>query len=179
MHRYLSFFAILALLNGCGEDGESEIEHISTPDEISPDSTPSSDNNTTNSAPEFLVDTTGGEVNIPPTIPSSATSMNTTIVPDDFSYNSAVEQKFTFDIRAYSTAPSYVSIYREFTQKEDGSFKAHYNSRIISAPLENGEGTLHYVSSKEQYYVLAEVWFYDHTNPIQKRIPNTDTQWIW
>ena len=179
MHHFLSIFLILFLLQACGEGEDSEIEDINVGDEvIFPIDLPSG-NISSSRAPAFLVDTSSGEINIPPTIPSSAATMNTTIVPDGFSYNLSVNKQFTLDIRAYSISPAHVSIYGEFTENDDGSFKAHYNTRIISAPLENGQGILNYVSSEDQYYVLAEVWFYEETDPLQKRISSTETDWIW
>ncbi|MBE1275475.1 hypothetical protein EH171_11315, partial [Enterovibrio baiacu] len=88
-------------------------------------------------------------------------------------------QNFEVDIRGYSVSPAYISLYGEFMENDDGTFTANYNSRITSAPVEDGEATLDYVSSDSQYYVLAEVWYYDGTSPVQKRIPNTESSWVW
>ncbi len=179
MHHFLSLFVILFLLQACGEGDDTEMDDINVPDEVIVPINPPSGNTSSSHTPAFLVDSSGGEANIPPTISSSARTMNTTIVPDDFSYSLSVNKHFTLDIRAYSMSPAYVSIYREFSENDNGSFNAHYNSRIISASLENGQAMLNYVSSEDQYYVLVEVWFYGNTDPLQKRIPNTETNWTW
>lgn len=177
MKHYFYIIAILTLLSACGDD--TEITTVTAPDDVSDNSVSETENQATSSTLEFLVDSSGGLANIPATIPSSATALNTTIVADDFSYNPLVEQHFIVDISGYSTAPAYLSFYGDFSENEDGTFTAHYNSRIISASLENGQVTLDYVSADSQYYVLAEVWFYDSINPLQKRIPNTDSSWVW
>ena len=176
MNKHLTVIAMITLITACGGGGDGgDVASVTASDTASSTGSAS----TTSNAPSMLVDTSGGVADIPETITSSATSMSETVVPDDFSYNPVLEQHFDVDIRGYSVSPAYISLYGEFTENDDGSFTADYNSRITSAPVEDGEATLDYVSSDSQYYVLAEVWFYDGTSPVQKRIPNTESSWEW
>ncbi|MEZ8084187.1 hypothetical protein [Enterovibrio norvegicus] len=178
MNKHLTVIALITLLTACGGGGDGgDVASVTASDTGTANDSGSA--STTSSAPSMLVDTSGGVADIPETITSSATSMSETVVPDDFSYNPVLEQNFEVDIRGYSVSPAYISLYGEFTENDDGTFTANYNSRITSAPVEDGEATLDYVSSDSQYYVLAEVWFYDGTSPVQKRIPNTESSWVW
>ncbi|PML82169.1 hypothetical protein [Enterovibrio norvegicus] len=178
MNKHLTVIALITLLTACGGGGDGgDVASVTASDTGTANDSGSA--STTSSAPSMLVDTSGGVADIPETITSSATSMSETVVPDDFSYNPVLELNFDVDIRGYSVSPAYISLYGEFTENDDGTFTANYNSRITSAPVEDGEATLDYVSSDSQYYVLAEVWFYDGTSPVQKRIPNTESSWVW
>ncbi|MEI8607637.1 hypothetical protein P4S70_00205 [Enterovibrio sp. Hal110] len=178
MNKPITIIALITLLTACGGGGDGgDVASVTASDTGTANDSGSA--SSTSSAPSMLVDTSGGVADIPETITSSATSMSETVVPDDFSYNPVLEQHFDVDIRGYSVSPAYISLYGEFTENDDGSFTADYNSRITSAPVEDGEATLDYVSSDSQYYVLAEVWFYDGTSPVQKRIPNTEASWTW
>ncbi|MBE1277853.1 hypothetical protein [Enterovibrio baiacu] len=179
MNKPITIIAMITLLSACGGGGDGGDVASVTASDTGTSSTTDSSSANTSSAPSMLVDTSGGVADIPETITSSATSMSETVVPDDFSYNPVLEQNFEVDIRGYSVSPAYISLYGEFTENDDGTFTANYNSRITSAPVEDGEATLDYVSSDSQYYVLAEVWFYDGTSPVQKRIPNTESSWVW
>ncbi|OEE66944.1 hypothetical protein A1OO_14360 [Enterovibrio norvegicus FF-33] len=184
MNRLLSITSLITLLTACGGGGDGgDAVSVTTTDDSGAFENPIAAGTLEDAnEPETLgmqVDNSGGLANIPTTVSSSATSMSATVVPDGFSYNPVLEQLFVVDIRGYSVSPAYITVYGEFTENDDGTFTAHYNSQIVAASLENGQTTLNYVSSDSQFYVLAEVWFYDGTNPVQKRIPNTESSWVW
>ncbi|MDD1779951.1 hypothetical protein LRP49_01960 [Enterovibrio sp. ZSDZ35] len=175
-HKYLSIIAMTALLTACGGggDGDTTTTGISTDNSPSEEESSSSSNSTS-----MLVDTSGGVANIPATVGSSATSMSSMVVPDSFSYNPNVQQSFVVDVSGYAASNATITLYRNFSANNDGSYSADYNSRLVAAQLINGQGTVDIVNTTSQYYLLAEVWFDDGTTPIQKRIPNTETSWIW
>ncbi|PKF49951.1 hypothetical protein AT251_15135 [Enterovibrio nigricans] len=173
MHKYISVIAMTALLTACGGgDGETVTTGVTT------DNSPQEEGTSSNSA-SMLVDTSGGVANIPATVGSSATSMSSMVVPNSFSYNPNVQQSFVVDVTGYAASNATITLYRNFSANNDGSYSADYNSRLVAAQLINGQGTVDIVNTTSQYYLLAEVWFDDGTTPIQKRIPNTDTSWIW
>ncbi|SKA62641.1 hypothetical protein [Enterovibrio nigricans] len=173
IHKYISVIAMTALLTACGGgDGETVTTGVTT------DNSPQEEGTSSNSA-SMLVDTSGGVANIPATVGSSATSMSSMVVPNSFSYNPNVQQSFVVDVTGYAASNATITLYRNFSANNDGSYSADYNSRLVAAQLINGQGTVDIVNTTSQYYLLAEVWFDDGTTPIQKRIPNTDTSWIW
>ncbi|MDD1793280.1 hypothetical protein LRP50_09090 [Enterovibrio sp. ZSDZ42] len=118
-------------------------------------------------------------VDIPPTVSSDATQMSEMVVEDNFSYDPVIAQSLEVDITAYSTSQAYVSIYGGFVENPDGSYSPDYNSRITAKTLEGGFGDVDYLLADSQYYMLAEVFFYDGTTPIQMRITNEQTDWVW
>ncbi|KXF83472.1 hypothetical protein ATN88_07035 [Enterovibrio coralii] len=180
MFKQISIVTLIALLTACGGgDGDGAVStgtgsSTGTSNAPQDESTGTSSNSAT-----MLVDTSGGEAVIPPTVTSSATSMSSMSVPSSFSYNPNVSQSFVVDVSGYAASNATITLYRAFTENNNGTYSADYNSSIATALLINGQGTIDIVNTTSQYYLLAEVWFDDGTSPIQKRIPNTDTSWIW
>ncbi|OEE66709.1 hypothetical protein A1OO_13140 [Enterovibrio norvegicus FF-33] len=136
-------------------------------------------NGTSNPTPTVLTGANPEVVDIPPTVTSDATQMSEMVVPNGFSYDPVVSQSLEVDISSYSISQAYVSIYGGFVENPDGSYSADYNSRITAKTLESGFGDVDYLLADSQYYMLAEVFFYDGTTPIQMRITNEQTQWVW
>ncbi|KEY90924.1 hypothetical protein CF67_08014 [Candidatus Photodesmus blepharus] len=101
------------------------------------------------------------------------------IVPDGFNYHAILEYNFDVDISAYSTQRAYLSVYGDFFTAEDGSYIPNFNSRIISASLENGKKTLKFYITDLQTSALAEVWFYDGLTPIQHKFTTSQNSWVW
>ncbi|MGF1719302.1 hypothetical protein L4D20_04555 [Vibrio kyushuensis] len=108
-----------------------------------------------------------------------ARTMQDLVVPDDFSYNPVMGHHFDVDISAYSSQRAYISVYGQFTVNQDGSYKPDFNSRITSTSLDNGTASLEFCISDSQSSVLAEIWFYDGSDPIQHQFTTAQNQWIW
>ncbi|MGC9402892.1 hypothetical protein ACP43V_10600 [Vibrio genomosp. F10 str. 9ZC157] len=100
-------------------------------------------------------------------------------IPDGFSFNPVVEYTFDVDISGYSTQRAYVSIYGNYVPLQDGSFVPNFNSRITSSSLDNGKAALEFIISDSQSSVLAEIWFYDGSDPIQYQFTPSQNSWIW
>ncbi|KKD60125.1 hypothetical protein RN22_12435 [Grimontia sp. AD028] len=184
MKYSLITLALAGLLTACGGGGGGDTAPSGSGSTSSTDSsTTGSDttsSGTSNTTPlGMMTDTSGADVTIPPTVLSSATNMSEMVVPADFSYDSVDSQSVDIDISSYTTSKGYISIYGGFTQNDDGSYSADYNSRITSADVENGLASLTYPLADSQYYMLAEVFFYDGTTPIQTRINNEQSSWVW
>lgn len=194
MNHSIPVFVLVSLLTACGGgggDGNSSGDVTSS----GPSSTDSNTENetastesittstgsaTTSTTPlEMMTDTSGEDINVPTTLLSSATQMSEIVVPEAFSYDSVSMQNVDIDITRYSTGRGYLSIYSVFSLNSDGTYRADYNSRITSANVENGLASLTYPLADSQYYMLAEIYFYDGTTPIQTRLNNEQSSWIW
>ncbi|WP_281543711.1 hypothetical protein [Grimontia sp. SpTr1] len=180
MKYSLITLALAGLLTACGGGGGGGETTSSGPTGTDSGTASTSDTATTSTTPlGMMTDTSGADVTIPPTVLSSATDMSEMVVPADFSYDAVDSQSVDIDISSYTTSKGYISIYGGFTQNDDGSYSADYNSRITSADVENGLASLTYPLADSQYYMLAEVFFYDGTTPIQTRINNEQSSWVW
>ncbi|MCK6263626.1 hypothetical protein KP803_10115 [Vibrio sp. ZSDE26] len=98
-------------------------------------------------------------------------------VPEGFSYNPVMGHQFDVDISSYTTERAYISIYGAYATNQDGSYTPNFNSRITSSTLDDGTASLDFCISDSQSMVLAEVWFYDGSDPIQVVIPASQNQW--
>ncbi|WP_028022320.1 hypothetical protein [Enterovibrio calviensis] len=180
--------SLVLLLSACGGGSDGSTPTTSTTDSANTDSiltdsstntTESSGTDSTSPAATILTGANPEVVDIPPTVSSDASQMSEMVVADNFSYDPVVAQSLEIDISAYSTNQAFVSIYGGFIENPDGSYSADYNSRITAKTLENGFGDVDYLLADSQYYMLAEVFFYDGTTPIQMRITNEQTRWVW
>lgn len=106
-------------------------------------------------------------------------TMSELSIPDGFSFNPVMGHQFDVDLSALSTDRAYISIYSEFTQNDDGSYTPNYNSRVTSSSLSAGIASLDFCISEAQNQVLAEVWYYDGSEPIQQTFTQSDNAWIW
>lgn len=179
MKRKFLSISLIGFVTACGGGGDSSPSASPDSEVIVDSATQDVGQTTGNTASATMLTSTGLSVTIPPNVTSSATMMSEVSVPSDFNYNGVDIQNLSVDIRGYSLAKGYVSIYGAFEQNADGPYSADYNSRITSATVEAGLADLSYPLADSQYYMLAEVYFYDGSTPIQTRINNQQTSWIW
>ncbi|WP_047047898.1 hypothetical protein [Vibrio mexicanus] len=106
-------------------------------------------------------------------------TMSELSIPDGFSFNPVMGHKFDVDLSSLSTDRAYISIYSEFTQNSDGTYTPNYNSRVTSSSLSAGVASLDFCISEAQEQVLAEVWYYDGSEPVQQTFTQADTYWVW
>ncbi|MCW8335179.1 hypothetical protein J4N42_17910 [Vibrio sp. SCSIO 43135] len=149
MKTKLPYFALIGLLTACGGGGgDGGGSSAGSADSGSPSTTPAD------------ASTTEDDVTL--------RSMSDLSIADGFSFNPVMGHSLDVDISAYSTERAYVSVYGEYVENGDGSYSPNYNSRISSSSLDNGTVSLDFCVSEAQQYVLAEVWFYDGSAPIQE-----------
>ncbi|WP_295891028.1 hypothetical protein [uncultured Vibrio sp.] len=151
--------SIVFSLVGCGGGGGGEGGSTSTPSVSAP------------AASDSATDSTVASAAI------EQRSMNELSIPDGFSFNPIKDHSFDVDISNFSTQRAYVSVYGEYTEANDGSLQPDYSSRIASAPLTSGAAELKFCIADSQQLLLAEVWFYDGTDPLQVVVSANQTQW--
>ncbi|CAM2994927.1 hypothetical protein VIRA109638_09370 [Vibrio rarus] len=103
-------------------------------------------------------------------------SMQDLSIPNDFNYDPMQSLTVHIDISNFSRKRAYISLYSDYALNTDGTWQPNYAYRIANGALNNGQGNIE-VSYAEQYRsILAEIWFYDGTEPIQKIISTTEDQ---
>ncbi|PMK03217.1 hypothetical protein [Vibrio sp. 10N.261.55.A7] len=150
--------ALVLSLVGCGGGGGGEGSSTATPAAASPASSETA-------ASESFVETVVQR------------SMSELSIPDGFSFNPIKDHSFDVDISNFSTQRAYVSVYGEYSEDSDGTIQANYSSRIASSALSSGVAELNFCIADSQQMLLAEIWFYDGTDPLQVVIPASQTDW--
>ncbi|MGL4829800.1 MAG: hypothetical protein ACRCXG_10925 [Vibrio sp.] len=89
-------------------------------------------------------------------------------VPAEFSYNPVAQIQVTADISAYRTDRAFISFYSQYTASGDGTYYPAYESRITSSALTLGIANLSFSYPLSQSSLLAEIWFYDGSAPLQQ-----------
>ncbi|EEY38178.1 hypothetical protein [Vibrio mimicus] len=89
-------------------------------------------------------------------------------VPAEFSFNPVAQIEVKADISAYRTDRAFVAFYSQYTSSGNGTYQAVYESRIASSALTLGIATLSFSYPLSQSSLLAEIWFYDGSAPLQQ-----------
>ncbi|GAL11020.1 hypothetical protein JCM19233_2005 [Vibrio astriarenae] len=112
-------------------------------------------------------------------ITSTAQTVQDLIVPDGFSFDPITEMNIDIDISSLSTQRAYVSIYSEYEMSETGMLVPSGDHKLAGQALEAGTGNIDIVYADGIDKVLAEVWFYDGSDPIQKELTVDDNTFYY
>ncbi len=127
--------------------------------------------------PVVSSDTAEAEGSSSPQVPLR--SMQDLAVPDDFDYNPTQSVDVLVDISGISTERAYISLYSEYSESNDGTLTPDYAYRIANGALDNGTGDLTITYAQEYTSLLAEIWFYDGTAPIQQIITRDNSDIVY
>ena len=104
-----------------------------------------------------------------------APSMHDLVVPQGFDYSPVKSSTLSVDISSFSTQRAHLSLYKQFEEDSSGNYKASYSSKVASIPLQDGKAVFEFNVSDSQGDLLAEIWFYDGTEPIKQVITAKDS----
>ncbi|GAD89330.1 hypothetical protein VHA01S_019_00070 [Vibrio halioticoli NBRC 102217] len=160
-HPTLSTLTISAMLSsvliGCGGGGSDSSEGPQT--DSSAIETPIANDDTT------LVE----EIPVPKSAPETATlrSMQDLTVPADFDYDPTRSKSLIVDIGGFSTERAYISLYSQYKTTDDGRYIPDYSYRIANSSLTKGAAEIDITYAQQYSSLLAEIWFYDGSEPLQ------------
>lgn len=100
------------------------------------------------------------------------------VVPDDFNYDPTDKLTVDVDISALTSDKAYLSVYSEFDE-QGGDFKPDYRHRVSGTPLANGKASMELTFPSQNQVLLAEVWFFDGSEPLQKLITVDDPSFYY
>ena len=114
----------------------------------------------------------------PPTLASQEhnPTMQDLVIPDGFNYDPVKTGSLDVDISDFSSQRAHLSLYKQYQEESSGHYKADYQSKVFSVPLDSGKAKFDFNMSDSQKSLLVEIWFYDGTDPIRRVIsPNDQT----
>ncbi|CAM4337589.1 hypothetical protein [Vibrio agarivorans] len=112
-------------------------------------------------------------------VESTAQSMQDLVIPDGFSFDPITEMNIDIDISNLSTQRAYVSIYSEYEETDSGTLAPSGDHKLAGQALEAGMGNIDIVYADGVEKVLAEIWFYDGSDPIQKELTIDDNTFYY
>ncbi|MGR5118043.1 hypothetical protein ACPV5Q_02080 [Vibrio astriarenae] len=112
-------------------------------------------------------------------VESTAQSMQDLVIPDGFSFDPITEMNIDIDISNLSTQRAYVSIYSEYEETDSGTLATSGDHKLAGQALEEGVGNIDIVYADGVEKVLAEIWFYDGSDPIQKELTIDDNTFYY
>ncbi|USD67857.1 hypothetical protein [Vibrio sp. SCSIO 43136] len=126
----------------------------------------------------------GGSASAPTPTPvspaPSAIEVTTDLVaPNDFSYDPRQEATLNVDLSSSFNQKAYLSVYRVYDESAQGILAPDYGSRIVAMPLKDGKATAQITLAQSDETLLAEVWFYDGSEPLQLELDAQQSEWYW
>ena len=158
---------VLAQLTACGGgDSDSSATNSTNQPTVAPTAPPSA-------APTPTA--------TPEPTPVVNVALNTTdiIAPADFDFTPINSVSVQVDLSQYSQQRAFFSLYQQYQTTTAGMITPLYASRIVASPLIAGKLTTQIQVAKDQQTVLAEVWFYDGSEPLQRTLTISQGQLIW
>ncbi|MDN3682918.1 hypothetical protein QWZ04_21670 [Vibrio tapetis subsp. quintayensis] len=115
-----------------------------------------------------------------PIAPIAAVSQTSDLVaPEGFDYNPIESRTLTVDLSASRSQRAYLSVYTRYVEINGGVKVPDYGSRVAATQLDNGKASIDLTIADSQDNVLAEVWFYDGSDPLQQEFSTNQTSWYW
>ncbi len=116
---------------------------------------------------------------IAPTPTAEVVKTEDLVAPEGFDYNPIETRTLSVDIASLSTARAYLTVYGEYQVAPNGDNVPSYNTKLATLALNNGVGDVELALGEVDSDYLAEIWFYDGTEPMQVVLNSSDTQWNW
>lgn len=101
------------------------------------------------------------------------------VAPEGFSFNPVTEQSLTINLTGSLAERSHLSIYSEYTENQDGTYLVNYDSKIIDTGIDSGSGTIGFSLAESQSTIVAEIWSYDGSSPLQREFRVDDHALVW
>ncbi len=115
-----------------------------------------------------------------PATPIAKVSKTTDLVaPDGFDYNPIESRALTVDISSQHLQRAYLSVYSNYVVVDGGVKVPDYGSRIAAVQLDKGIANVNLSIADSEEEVLAEIWFYDGSTPLQRSFTTDQNNWYW
>lgn len=153
------------LLKACGGGGTEEKETIlqAQPIEVQP--------------PKVIEEEEKEEVKELPAEPKI--TMATLVANEGFTFDKKNEISVNINLSEYKNDRSYLSIYKQYHQMQNGTFFPIAHGRVLAGSLNNGLFKQTFIADEEHSIYLIELWFYDGRSPIQQELTVMNNELIW
>lgn len=111
--------------------------------------------------------------------PGTERTMQDLSVPHGFDYDPIENMTVSIDVSGFSSERAYVSIYSQYDATDSGDFAPSNNHKVAAQALSAGLGEIEITYARGTQSLLAEVWFYDGSDPIQQEFTVTDPNVVY
>ena len=101
------------------------------------------------------------------------------VAPDGFSFNPVTAQSLTINLSGTLAQRTHLSIYSEFSERESGEFIVNYDSKVIDGAVVNGSLFIEFSLAQNQSTIVAEIWSYDGSLPLQRKFEIDNNTLVW
>ncbi|MDD9179350.1 MULTISPECIES: hypothetical protein [Aliivibrio] len=123
---------------------------------------------------------TGGGGASPATVPQpEPVKTQDLVAPDGFTFNPVTAHTLEINLSGSLPERTHLSVYSAYTEGTDGKYIVDYDSKVIDAALVNGALTIEFSLAESQSTIVAEIWSYDGSLPIQKEFAIDSNPLVW
>jgi hypothetical protein len=101
------------------------------------------------------------------------------VAPDGFTFNPVTAHTLEINLSGSLPERTHLSVYSAYTEGTDGKYIVDYDSKVIDAALVNGALTIEFSLAESQSTIVAEIWSYDGSLPIQKEFAIDSNPLVW
>ncbi|MGR6859212.1 hypothetical protein [uncultured Aliivibrio sp.] len=101
------------------------------------------------------------------------------VAPDGFSFNPVTAQSLTINLSGTLAPRTHLSIYSEYKEGQNGSFIVNYDSKVIDSAVVNGHLFIEFSLAQSQSTIVAEIWSYDGSEPLQRKFEIDNNTLVW
>ncbi|WP_375319937.1 hypothetical protein [Aliivibrio logei] len=101
------------------------------------------------------------------------------VAPEGFAFNPVISQALKINLSGSLPERTHLTIYSGFKDKEDGGFIVDYDSKVIDSSISNGEGMIEFSVAESQSSIVAEIWSYDGSDPLQRKFEIDGGDLVW
>lgn len=101
------------------------------------------------------------------------------VAPEGFKFNPVTAHTLEINLSGSLPARTHLSVYSAYTEKSDGLYIVDYDSKVIDAAMVNGALTIELPLAENQSTIVAEIWSYDGSSPIQQEFAIDGHKLVW
>lgn len=101
------------------------------------------------------------------------------VAPEGFTFNPITVQSLEINLSGSLPARTHLTVYTTYTEVEGGQYTIDYDSKVIDAAVTGGILTIEFSLAESQLSILAEIWAYDGSSPIQQVFAIDGEALVW
>ena len=101
------------------------------------------------------------------------------VAPEGFTFNPITAQSLEINLSGSLPARTHLTVYTTYTEVEGGQYTIDYDSKVIDAAVTGGILTIEFSLAESQLSILAEIWSYDGSPPLQREFKIDGDTLVW
>ncbi|MDD9155103.1 hypothetical protein PVK64_02710 [Aliivibrio sp. S4TY2] len=101
------------------------------------------------------------------------------VAPEGFTFNPVTTHTLEINLSGSLPERSHLSVYSIYIEGANEQYIVDYDSKIIDSAVSNGILTIEFLLAEKQSTIVAEIWSYDGSLPLQKEFTIDNNLLVW